>query len=285
MEISTRVDRLEEALAQLAAAEARANDRLEELAAAQRQTEAQFGALAAAQSRTEARLQELAASQKELAAAQSRTEARLEELAAAQGRTEVRLGELAAAQSRTEARLEELATAQKELAAAQSRTETQLGTLIAWQQGERGRREGEALERNTVRRARTLFFGGAGGAPDQEPARGLLDEALLRVMKPDSVLPPEGDPSLSDLLWRKGDRLAVVEISRVVDDHDVDRAVRRAQTLQQAGLDAFPMVIGGAWADDIALGHAETMRLAWHVGNSVSEPYIAFRRLPPHPPV
>lgn len=73
------------------------------------------------------------------------------QLAAAQLRTEQRVEDLAAAQSRTEQRVESLVAQMEKLAAAQTRTEEQLGTLLAWQAGERGRREGEAYERHTAR--------------------------------------------------------------------------------------------------------------------------------------
>jgi hypothetical protein len=45
------------------------------------------------------------------------------------------------------------------------------------------------------------------------------------------VLAPEDDPLLADLVWWKGERVAVVEVSLVVDDDDVARAHRRASTV------------------------------------------------------
>ncbi|MBM3145903.1 MAG: hypothetical protein FJ010_13240, partial [Chloroflexi bacterium] len=79
-----------------------------ELAEAQRE-------LAAAQARTEQRVEELAEAQRELAAAQVRTEQRVEELAEAQKRSEDRLSrveaaveKLAIAQARTETELRDL---------------------------------------------------------------------------------------------------------------------------------------------------------------------------------
>jgi hypothetical protein len=229
--------------------------------------------LAAAQTRTEATMQDLA---REVAQAQVRTGARFEELAQAQARTEARLEELAQAQVRTEARLEELAQAQ-------ARTAEQLGTLVMWQEGESGRREGERLERDVLRRAHVLFYGGDGGNVEQQFVRRRLTAALLPVM--DGDLLPADDPSLADVLWWKGDQMAVVEVSRLVDLQDVDRAVRRAATLQRAGHRALPVVIGDTWAGgDLTRDVAKSKQLGWRVGSDVSEPYNAFRRLPPGNP-
>jgi len=86
-----RFDRLETALADLAAAQQRTEERVEELAAAQQRTEERVEELAVAQKRTEERVEELAA-------AQQRTEERVEELAAAQQRTEEQVTQLAATQ-------------------------------------------------------------------------------------------------------------------------------------------------------------------------------------------
>ena len=72
-----RFDRLETALADLAAAQQRTEERVEELAAAQQRTEERVEELAAAQKRTEERVEELAA-------AQQRTEEQVTQLAATQ---------------------------------------------------------------------------------------------------------------------------------------------------------------------------------------------------------
>jgi multidrug efflux pump subunit AcrA (membrane-fusion protein) len=78
--------------------------------------------LAAAQARTEQRVEELAA-------AQQRTEQRVEELAAAQQRTEQRVEELAAAQQRTTEQLAELAHAQQQTEIALRSLARQVGGL------------------------------------------------------------------------------------------------------------------------------------------------------------
>jgi hypothetical protein len=278
VEVVTRIDRLEDALVRLAEAQSRTESRLEELAAAQ--------------VRTEVRLEELAAGQRNLAAAQARTEGQIELLAAAQTRTEARLEELVAAQARTEAALDRLAEAQ-------ARSEEQLGALRAWQTGDGGRRAGERFERETIRKAPILFQRGYGGSPEEASIRHRLTDMLDPF--PDILLHNEGNPLLADLIWWKGERVAVVEVSIVVDEHDVERAWERADTLRRAGASALGVVMGKNWAVDGAEGRAhqyaragsgaplppddaqamaERRWMAWMVGNDVSDGLIAFRRLP-----
>ncbi len=288
MEIAARVDRLEEALSQLAAAQrdlAESQARTErhvaslattqhELVAAQERTESRLAALAAAQERTESRLAALAA-------AQERTESRLAALAAAQERTESRLAALAAAQERTESQLETLADSLRTLAAAQERTEAQLRTLLSWQKGEDGRRRGEYLERDVARGAPVLFAGGDGGPPDQPAVRRWLLARLLPLMQGGaSELQPVENPFYADLIWWKGDVAAVVEVSAVVDEDDVERARQRAATLRRAGIEAVATVIGDSWASGEDRYLADIHHLAYKVGHEVSDAYIAFRRLP-----
>ncbi len=298
MELMTRLDRVEQSLAQLADAQARTEQALAQLvalqaraeqertaaerglAAAQQRTEQRLEELAAAQQRTEQRLEELASSQRELVAAQQRTEQRLEELAAAQQRTEQRLEELAAAQQRTEHELAALTAAQRELTAALELTAVRLDELTTWQRGERGRREEEAYERQVVRSALLLFQGGEGGTPEHDLVQRRL-RSLLAVRPDGGTLPqPQENPLLADLLWWKGDELVVVEISRVVDASDVERAYRRAQSLRQAGASARPMVVGQTWADRYTRGRAAALSVAWWVDDDVSELFIDFRWLP-----
>lgn len=70
-----------------------------------------------------------------------------------------------------------------------------------------------------------------------------------------------------------------MEISRVVDASDVERAYQRAQSLRQAGASARPMVVGQTWADSYTRGRAAALSMAWWV-DDVSEQFIDFRRLP-----
>jgi hypothetical protein len=215
--------------------------------------------------RVEDQLEQIAAIVTQLAAAQLRTEQRVEELAAAQR-------DLAAAQARTEQRM-------AELAAAQGRTEAQLGALRAWQQGESGRLRGERYERSAARSGWRLFGAGQGGGADRELVQRRLT-AIMDALPADrrDALSAQDDPFLADIIWWKRGRIAVVEVSIVVDDNDVARA--RAATLAAAGANALPMVIGESWADDEVRAGADLLRLAWQLPHDVNERFKEFRALP-----
>jgi hypothetical protein len=100
------------------------------------------------------------------------------------------------------------------------------------------------------------------------------------------VLPPDQDPFLADLVWWKGERLAVVEVSLVVDEDDVNRARTRAETLRLSGADALAIVIGDAWDRGETRAWAEAHWVERKVGSDLSDGFIAFRRMPalPAPP-
>ncbi len=240
--------------------------------------EANMAGLAAAQTRTEVALAQLAEAQAHTEAALTRTGERLSQLAASQGRTDEVMRDLAIRQGGTDAIM-------KELAAAELRTEARLDSLAQWQQGEAGRRKGERFERDIIRSASMLFAGGY-GAP---PSDFVLQERMATLLAP---LGQDGLPLdlrsydnvfAADLIWWKGDHVVLVEISHVVEEHDVERAARRAAVLRRAGADALPVVIGEFWANGEVRAVAELSRMAWKVGNDVSERFIAFRRLPASP--
>ena len=228
-----------------------------------------------------------------------RLEDTLSRLAEAQVRTEAAVSRLAEAQARTEARVERLETRMEQveatlvrLAEAQARTEEQLvrqevqiehlteqvQALVSWQRGEAGRREGERYERDVVRRALVLFNGGQGGAPDQPEVQRRMS-VLLQSLLAEDILAAEADPTLADLLWWKGDRVAVVEIGVQVNGEDVRRAVQRAKTLQQGGAQAMAMVIGENWATPDTRERARTLGIDWKVSADLSEGFLSFRRL------
>ena len=221
-----------------------------------------------------------------------RLEDTLSRLAEAQVRTEAAVSRLAEAQARTEARMEQVEATLVRLAAAQARTEEQLvrqgvqiehlteqvQALVSWQRGEAGRREGERYERDVVRRALVLFNGGQGGAPDQPEVQRRVS-VLLQSLLAEDILAAEADPTLADLLWWKGDRVAVVEIGVQVNGEDVRRAVQRAKTLQQGGAQAMAMVIGESWATPDIRERARTLGIDWEVSTDLSEGFLSFRRL------
>jgi hypothetical protein len=183
----------------------------------------------------------------------------------------------------------------RELAAAQKATERQLGrlteclehlaeqvqALVTWQRGEAGRREGERYERNVARRAPVLFRGGIGGATDSPEVQQRLSKWLGPLLRGEGLLEADEDPTLSDLIWWKGERVAVVEVSLKVNGDDVRRAWRRAGTLQSAGIEALPVVVGEDWANLEVREWAGERGVEWIVGGIPSEGLLAFRRLLP----
>jgi hypothetical protein len=271
MDQDARIIRLEDAVSRLAEAQAR--------------TEAAVSRLAEAQARTEARVERLEMRME-------RVEAALTRLAEAQARTEARVERLEARMEQVEARMEQVEAALTRLAEAQARTEEQLvrqgvqiehlteqvQALVSWQRGEAGRREGERYERDIVRRALVLFNGGQGGVPDQPEVQRRVS-VLLQSLLTEDILAADADPTLADLLWWKGDRVAVVEIAVQVNGEDVRRAVQRAKTLQQGGAQAIAMVIGENWATPDTRERARTLGIDWKVSSDLSEGFLGFRRL------
>ncbi|GAB4478336.1 MAG: hypothetical protein Kow0088_18090 [Anaerolineales bacterium] len=146
-----RVDRLEVALAELAEAQRRSEERLAsledhssrlekalaELAEAQRRSEERLASLEDHSSRLDKALAELAEAQRRTEERVGRLEVALAELAEAQRRTEERVGrlevalaELAEAQRRTEERVEELAVAQAKLGKAIGELQRAFGSTV-----------------------------------------------------------------------------------------------------------------------------------------------------------
>jgi len=210
--------------------------------------------------------------------------------------------QLVEVQQRTEEQLASLTEAQKRSEEAHRRTEEQIAQLVEtvaqlveetrslreWQRGESGRREGERYERNFVKRAALLFMGGQGGATDNP----LVQQRLVQWLRPllgERFLQPAEDPSLADIIWWKGDKVLIGEVSLKIDRHDVWRVLRWTQLLREAGVDVTPFVAGAEWATPEAQEMAEAYGVEWLMDSTPSEGLIAFRRLPdpataPEPP-
>ncbi len=212
--------RLEEDLARLASTvqelvtnQVHMQAALEELAQAQKRTEQRVEELAQAQKRTEQRVEELAQAQK-------RTEQRVEELAQAQKRTEQRVEELAQAQKRTEESLQQLAKRVETLA-------VQLGEVRGQVLEMRFQQKAPAYLGRHLRRVRVV--------PSERLAE-LLDEAVdagrITLEERQAVLLAD---AVVQGLGLDGSPLSlVVEVSVVVDEHDLARAVERAEILGKA---------------------------------------------------
>ena len=186
---------------------------------------------------------------------------------------------LAEEQQALTAQVRRLTEGQRALTAHVRQLAQKVDDLVTWQRGEAGRREGERYERMTVKRGPVLFSGGMGGSTDNPVVQRRLVRWLKPIFESDRFLEPEEDPTLADLIWWKGNRVAVVEISLKVNGRDVLRASRRAEVLSSIGVNAFPVVIGEDWAGSAAKAMAEERRVEWMIAGMPSEGLIAFRRL------
>jgi uncharacterized protein YukE len=193
--------------------------------------------LAEAQKRTEERLDRLEAVVAELAEAQKRTEQRVEELAEAQKRTEQRVEELAEAQKRTEETLNKLIMRF-------DRIEVKLGGLV-----------GDNLERKYRERA-FAYLGQVLRPVHSVSLQDLLPqlEARLTEAELDELLPL--DVLLRGQVRELPNRPEIwlaMEVSAVVDQTDVERAVSRARALAKAGLRTMPAVAGEEFTEGARL--------------------------------
>jgi hypothetical protein len=155
-----------------------------------------------------------------------------------------------------------------------------LHDLKEWRKGFDGLRRGAELEKEVRQRARIIFAGGRGGHPESPFVSRLLKNWLRTLNGDDPILEAAADPTAADLIWSKGGKVIVVEVSVKVDRDDVDRAYARANTLRGAGIDAVPVVIGDRWTSDKVRTRAEMRGVEWYVGKTLSEGFIALRRIP-----
>jgi hypothetical protein len=197
------------------------------------------------------------------------------------------LQQLIESQQRHEAILQEHArqlcdlTAQvQRVVAVQEQMARDLHDLKEWWKGFDGLRRGAELEKEVRQRARIIFAGGRGGHPESPFVSRLLKNWLRTLNGDDPILEAAADPTAADLIWSKGGKVIVVEVSVKVDRDDVDRAFARANTLRGAGIDAVPVVIGDRWTSDKVRTRAEMRGVEWYVGKTLSEGFIALRRIP-----
>jgi hypothetical protein len=197
------------------------------------------------------------------------------------------LQQLIESQQRHEAILQEHARQLQELTAqvrrvveVQEQMARDLHDLKEWRKGFDGLRRGAELEKEVRQRARIIFAGGRGGHPESPFVSRLLKNWLRTLNGDDPILEAAADPTAADLIWSKGGKVIVVEVSVKVDRDDVDRAYARANTLRGAGIDAVPVVIGDQWTSDKTRIRAEMRGVEWYVGKTLSEGFIALRRIP-----
>lgn len=211
----------------------------------------------------------------------------LEEMAKAQLATQEALRRLTERTEKVEAQIERLGERMDRVDAQIERLAVEVRNLVepirrieVWQKGETGRREGERYEREVVRRAFALFTGGGGGSPEDPIVREKLSGWLAKAFEMGKKISDEEDPFLADLIWWKGEKVAVVEVSLKVDAWDVKGAKNRAGLLKSLGIDAIPMVIGKEWATFEAEESALVEDVEWLIGESFSQGFFAFRSSP-----
>jgi len=254
MTLEARVDRIEDALVRLVAAQARTETNLNNLTV---------------------QITELAAQTRALAEAQTRTEQAIGQLAARVDQLAVRVDELAVGLQTLTARVDQLAARVEQLAGAQLHADARLKALEASWRGELGRREGERYEAETLRSAGLILGAGWGGSPAEPDARAWLWQVLAG-----RELPPAENPLLADIIWRKDGLIAVVEVSAAVSIEDIERAHASSRVLTEAGLQAVPIVVGRRWASARAREAARTRNVEWRVGQELSAGYQKFRSHP-----
>jgi chromosome segregation ATPase len=237
-----RVAGLEEAIRKLAEAQARTEAKVHELAEAQARTEAEVRQLAEAQLRIEKRVTSLEDAVRKLIEAQLRIEKRVTSL-------EDAVRKLIEAQLRIEKRVTSLEDAVRKLIEAQARTEVEVRQLAEVQRHmaqDMAAFKGRQLELTYQQRVGAYF------GPLLRRVRALLPVDMEDDLE--AHLSPEEfrDLLLLDLLVRGQPRYRegapevwlAVEISAVIDRHDVERALRRAGYLQRAGYRVIPTVTG-----------------------------------------
>jgi hypothetical protein len=210
--------------------------------------------------------------------------AAIAELAEAQRRTEQRLQQLseefAAYRQLTDQRFAETSQQIAELVGVMRDMLRRLERLEEWQRGEAGRRAGEQYEQRVIRRAVNIFLGGEGGAPEKPSVYRRLTQWLKTLRQQGRIPDTSEDPLLADLIWWKGEKVLVVEVSLKVDDGDIERARLRAETLREVGVDTTPVVIGEEWAAPEVQARAQQEQVEWMVGSGLSQGFLQFRRLP-----
>ena len=266
--------RTEQGIKELAQAQAYTEKRMEELAQAQAHTEKRVDRLAAAierlieaQARTDERLNRLEAAVEKLIEAQARTEKRVEELAQAQARTEQRVEELAQALTLLTQRVDGLTAVVERIQLDVSILKTDvsvlktdvstlktdvadlkknvsvLNTNVAVLKGSdlerKYQQHAEAYFGRFLRRPRALLTSEIDDAMYAELEKRLTSDEFNDFFHLDLLVTgqPKSQPGVLPV-W------LAVEVSSVIDSHDVERAGRRADALRKAGYRAIPTVAG-----------------------------------------
>ena len=198
-----------------------------ELAEAQARTERRVGELAEAQARTERRVEELTE-------AQRRTEERLDTFEERLDALVVQMGALVEAQIRTEEAVRMLVEEQK-------RMREHVASLLGFRLEQQYAQRAAAYFGQRLRRIRLVLPGALDAATEDRLEANLTHEELLEVLRLDAVVVGQ----LRQVpVTEEAEVWLAVEVSVVIDRHDVERAHRRAALLQKAGCRAIPVVAG-----------------------------------------
>jgi hypothetical protein len=126
--------------------------------------------------------------------------------------------------------------------------------------------------------APALFNGGQGGSTDRpEIQQRLVTE--LGALLGEELLDASVNPFLADLIWWKGEEIAIIDVSRRVDCRTVAEAAQRAATLRRSGAHVIAVVIGDQWATEETREDAQRQHVEWKIGSDLSEGLLAFRKL------
>lgn len=156
---------------------------------------------------------------------------------------------LAEAQRRTEERLEQLTARVDQLTEAQRRTEQSLNLLVQAVHGlenEMYKARGILLEMRYRNRA-TSYFGRWLRKPRVVDVSDIWDDLEDKLSLDEIRELSNVDLLVRGQLHRKagsGDMWLAVEVSNVIDEQDIERAIRRAELLRKAGFRSVPVVAG-----------------------------------------
>ncbi len=296
--LAQQMERVETHIERLAQQMERVETHIERLAQQMERVETHIERLAQQMERVETHIEHLAQQMERvethiehLAQQMERVETHIERLAQQMERVETHIERLAQQMERVETHIERLAqqmerveTHIQRLAQQMERVEIQielltgsLAKLEEWQRGEGGRREGERYERQVIRRAPSIFNGGYGGSPEEPTVREKLSRWLEKVYEEGVKVSEEVDPFLADLIWWKGEKVAVVEISLKANGEDIMRAKKRADFLKSLGIDAVPIIISKEWAiKETTEELARRENVEWLIGGAPSNGFLLF---------
>ncbi len=228
---------LPEIVRAIAASQKRTDQRFEELAAAQQRTEIRFEELAAAQQRTEIRLEELIVQVQNLTVNQQRLEQRIEELIVQVQNLTVNQQRLEQRLDTVEQRLDKLDISHRKLIDTVGNMKGKMLELIY------SERAGSYLGR-ILRKAKVVPINKLEDILDIHLTNEEFEDVFLLDLLVKGI--PRHHPNLSEIYL-------ALEISSVIDENDVIRALRRGNLLRKCSYTTIPVVAGEEITPDAKL--------------------------------